>query len=189
AHLVGNRRALDAEELADEDRQKPRGAAGLAGEDLADALLRVDRGALVDEQARRPVAAAHIAGDFHDQPEIEPGEIDVAEMARVDPEPRPGLAVSLRRRVLAERQDAGAEDGAVARQHQLPFHRPTCFGHRHLLGYHETTSSAVAQTSSIVPASRVDTAPVVSFSTRLNTANSAIQKMFMSPTANITSIS
>ena len=84
AGLVGDRHLLDAEELADQDRQQRGRAAGLAGEDLGQRLDRVDRGALVDEQAGRPVAAAHIAGDFHDQAEIEAGQVDLAEMTGID---------------------------------------------------------------------------------------------------------
>src|SRR5690606_27131612 len=58
------------------------------------------------------------------------GQVDIAEMARIDPKSGPGLAVTFGRRVVAERKNAGAKDGTVARQDQFPPQNPTGVPHR-----------------------------------------------------------
>ena len=119
--LVGDRHLLDAEELADQDRQQRRGSAGLAGEDPGQRLDRVDGGALVDEQAGRPVAPAHIAGDFHDQAEIEAGQVDIAEMTGIDAEARPGLAIALGRRMVPSDNTQGQNTVQLQERTSSPF--------------------------------------------------------------------
>ena len=72
--LVADRHLMHAEELPDQDRQQMRGAADAAGEDAGQALHRLDRRLVVDEQRRGPVAARHDAGQVHHQPDIDAGQ-------------------------------------------------------------------------------------------------------------------
>src|SRR5262249_21048018 len=100
------------------------------------------------------------------------------------------LAVALRRGVVAERQHARAEHGAIAGENQLAHHRPELLGHGLLRCSHkETTVSSAAHTSNMAPASRLGMGLSHCFSTVAKSPISAIQKMFMTPTANMTSIS
>ena len=101
-----------------------RGAADAAGEDAGEPLHRLDRRLVVDEQRRGPVAARHDARQVHHQADIDAGEIDRVEMPVVDADAGPGLAAAFGRRMLAERQHAGAEHRAIARQRHLAFQRP-----------------------------------------------------------------
>src|SRR5262249_28065347 len=75
--LVADRNLVHAEELPDQDRQQMRCAADAAGEDARQALDRLDRRLVVDEQRRRPVAARHDAGQVHHQPGLDARQIDV----------------------------------------------------------------------------------------------------------------
>jgi hypothetical protein len=127
--LVADRLLLHAEEIPDQDGKQRGCSASLAGKDLGEGLGGVDRGALVDEQAGGPVAAAHVAGNLHDQAEIEARQIGVAIIAVVDPEPCPGLAIALGGRMLAERNHARAEHCAIARKHQFTLQSPLYISH------------------------------------------------------------
>src|SRR5262249_58889072 len=82
----------------------------------------------VDVERRRPVAARHQAGNLDDQPALHAGEVGLVEAALVDADAGPGLAVAFGRRRLAERQRAGAENRATARQDELAPQTP---GTRH----------------------------------------------------------
>jgi hypothetical protein len=107
--LIADRLLLHTEEIPDQDGKQRGCSASLPRKDLGEGLGGVDGGALVDEQAGGPVAAAHVAGNLHDQAEIEARQIGVAIIAVINPEPCPGLAIALGGRMLAERDHARAE--------------------------------------------------------------------------------
>jgi len=96
----------------------------LTGEDLREPFHRLTRRLVIHEQRRGPVAARHDAGQVHHQADVDAGEIDGVEMAFVDADAGPGLATVLGRRMIAEREDAGTEHRATARQRHLAFQGP-----------------------------------------------------------------
>ena len=138
--LVSDRHLAHAEELPDQDREQMRGAADAAGEDAGEALHRLDRRLVVDEQRRGPVAARHDARQVHHQADLQAGEIVAVDMPVVDADAGPGLAALFGRRMIAEREHAGAEHRATARQRHLAFQGPR-FGQRFTPGFFQVSSS------------------------------------------------
>src|SRR5262249_12060042 len=179
---------------------EPRRPAGAPGEDAGERLDGVDRRALVDEQAGRPVAARQRPRNVGDQADLGAGEVDVIEIAVVDADAGPGLAIAFGRLMLAKRQHARAEHCAIAREHQLAVDLP---GFRQdplllriarqpdragQLAAIEEMIMAAPTARNTAPTARPNRVVLDSFSIVIRAPSAAIQITFMAPTANITSI-
>src|ERR1043166_3949102 len=194
--LVDDLLGAHAEEAADEDFQQTGRAAGLAGEDAGERLDRIDRGALVDEQAGGPVAARQWPRDIDDQADIDAGDIGVLVMSFLDTDAGPGLAVTFRRRMLAERDHARAEDRAVARHHEVALELPvvrhgTPCTYRGVADHNAKTASPVRlipAATKITPSARLTHSVVSSFSIVIKAPKIAIHTTFITPKPNISSI-
>ena len=122
--LVADRYLPNTEKLPDQNRQKVRRAAHASGEDPCQRLHGLRRRLVVDEQCRGPIAARHDARQVHHDAGIDAAEIDIVEMPAVETKARPGLAAVFGRRMIAEREHAGTEHRATARQGHFAFQIP-----------------------------------------------------------------
>src|SRR4029077_20345487 len=106
----------------------------------------------------------------------------------------PGQAIAFGRRALAERQHAGAEHLAIARQRELTLERPGIGDTQHFVQVHQSTYTTdetimpKPTATNVRPTTSLNRTVVVSFSIVSSTPSAAIHTTFIAPTANITSI-
>ena len=114
-------------------------------------------------------------------------------MALLDADAGPGLAIALGRLVLAERDHAGTEQGAIAREDQIPFIIQVSATPMLLqtLGHCAATDrddESRADRNECDAQGAAKPRRAVSFSIVIMIPSAAIQTTFITPTANISSI-